>query len=97
MSEQIHSNHRGNNDMAPLIEAYLAQFPEFISQIHSHVALEKGEEIAKLAHRLKGSGSGYGYPAITQAATTVEDDIRAGRKWVDSARALADVLSRCVL
>jgi signal transduction histidine kinase/DNA-binding response OmpR family regulator len=60
-------------DMADLIDAFLISLAQ--RGLALQAALQVGDlaRVADLAHQLKGAGGGYGYPAITDAASAVEE------------------------
>ncbi len=65
-----------NPRFAPLVERYLASFPGLIERVRA--AYEQGEldDVRTLVHRIRGTASNYGFPAITDAAGACEDAIR---------------------
>ena len=60
-------------EIADLIDEFVDGLPKTIAAmtdalIHGHFA-----ELSMQAHRLRGSGGGFGYPSLTDAAAAVED------------------------
>jgi HPt (histidine-containing phosphotransfer) domain-containing protein len=68
----LRSEFDGDAEMSELIEFFIGELNGRIAAMHA--ALSNGDTAAMrlLAHQLKGAASGYGYPAITEAAARVE-------------------------
>jgi PAS domain S-box-containing protein len=64
-------------DMADLLEEYIASFEETASHIKNSLATRSFEQLGRLAHQLKGSGGGYGFPIISAAASKVEAKVKS--------------------
>jgi HPt (histidine-containing phosphotransfer) domain-containing protein len=63
--------------MADLLEEYIASFEETASHIKNSLATRSFEQLGRLAHQLKGSGGGYGFPIISAAASKVEAKVKS--------------------
>lgn len=59
-------------DFAELLEAFVSEMPKRISALEAALAASDLETLARLAHQLKGSAGGYGFPTITDAAKDLE-------------------------
>lgn len=59
-------------DMAELVTMFVGELPDRIGALAK--AFEEGEAIAlrRLAHQLKGAGTGYGFPGISERAGVLE-------------------------
>jgi len=68
----------GDADLAVLVAQFVAELPARVTALHTALANEDRDSLARLAHQLKGSADGYGFPSITQAAQEVEAHARAG-------------------
>ncbi len=84
-------------DLRELVQAFLDQLPDKISAVEDAVARNDLAALAELAHQLKGTGGGYGFPAITDRARALEETARAAEDLEAvrrSARALVDLCAR---
>ena len=72
----IQSVYADDPDMAELVRLFLSELPDRIASFERAWRERRVEDLARLAHQLKGAGSGYGYPGITQAAAELERELR---------------------
>ena len=68
----IYSTLRTRPTLAPLAREFAAALPALAAEIARHATSGKLELVRKLAHRLKGSAGGYGFPDIARTAADVE-------------------------
>jgi HPt (histidine-containing phosphotransfer) domain-containing protein len=73
----LRSDLSGDPEMAELIGLFLAELPKRVDSLTQAWRAREFQTIQRLAHQLKGSSAGYGFPAIGTAAAKVEDSIRA--------------------
>jgi signal transduction histidine kinase/CheY-like chemotaxis protein/HPt (histidine-containing phosphotransfer) domain-containing protein len=73
----IKSQFADDPEMSELIEAFITRLPEMADAMAQALANNCFDELRRLAHQLKGSGGGYGYPSLTQQARKLEDSARA--------------------
>jgi len=73
----IKSQFADDPGMSELIEAFITRLPEMADAMAQALANNCFDELRRLAHQLKGSGGGYGYPSLTQQARKLEDSARA--------------------
>ena len=76
--DPLFSTLRTRPALAPLTREFALTLPDAAAELGHHLAAGKIELVRKLAHRLKGSAGGYGFPEIMQVATTLEASARAG-------------------
>ena len=67
-----------DEDMLALVQLFVDELGADIEAMRT--ALDSGDEetLATLAHQLKGSAGGYGFPILTEQAARIEDCVRAG-------------------
>ena len=70
----------GNTRFLPLLQDYVGGLPDQIVQLREAREQTDHEQLARLSHKLKGSGGSYGYPDITDVARSCE---QAAREQVD--------------
>ncbi|MEY4579380.1 MAG: hypothetical protein RL701_4083 [Pseudomonadota bacterium] len=73
---EITSTFHADPDMAVLIAQFARSLPTRIFDLERALATANLDELTQLAHQLKGAGGGYGFPQISSAALTVEQDCR---------------------
>lgn len=62
---------------ADLVEEFLGEMPGRLAQIDGAMKASDFDGVRRCAHQLKGSGGGYGYPALTELAARIEQDALA--------------------
>lgn len=82
----------GDIEMRELIEFYLEELSRKVDTIHDCLARDDRQGIRRIAHQLRGSSIGYGYPTIGEAATDLEDALHDASTDADQARVLTDRL-----
>ncbi len=75
---RILSTKHDDAKFAPLLQQFLAGIPAMIAALRDAMAANDLEEVRTLTHRLKGSGSSYGFPVITEQARNCEQPLREG-------------------
>ncbi len=86
-------------DLKELIPEFLRRRHDDVAALRNAIALADWASIRRLGHRLRGTGGGYGFDAITDLGHHLEDAARAEdapavRKWTDD---LASHLDRVVV
>jgi len=64
-------------DMVELITEYVDSFPATVNKIHQTLEQRAFEDLGRIAHQLKGSGGGYGFPEISEAASRLEAQVKS--------------------
>ena len=93
----LRSQFADDPDMTAAIAAFVARLPGILTTMSEALANNGHEELRRLAHQLKGAGSGYGYPMLTEQARKLEDaakaaDVEAARLALNDLRASARVI-----
>lgn len=73
---RIRSRFADDPDMQPIVEMFVDEMPERIASLRSAWEASEIERLRRLAHQLKGSGGGYGFPALGDAAGRLEAAIQ---------------------
>lgn len=85
-SEQaLKSDYADDPDILPLIKSYLVNLEEMVAELEKAIEQKDWNTTGGIAHKIKGSGGMYGYPAITAAAAALEACAKAG-EGVDVSR-----------
>ena len=75
--DPLWSDLAGDEDMQPLIEMYVDELAQHADELLEVQAAGEYDALARLAHRLKGSGTSHGFERITQAAARLEHAAKA--------------------
>ena len=78
----VRSELAGDAAFAPLLASYVASMPAKRAALAAALAAPPGEvgPLRELAHQLKGSAGGYGFPGLSAAAAAVVAACREGRE-----------------
>ena len=83
--DRLRSAYAGEAEMRELIDGFVADLPRQVAEIRRELDAANAPVVRALAHRLRGSGGGYGFPQITDAAAVVEIRAKAASPSVDTA------------
>ncbi len=86
-----------DKDMVELVEMFIEELPGKITAIEKAITEQDLDMIAMLAHQLKGSAGGYGFPSITDLAMGIEQSAKASEDFETlnhHIRALANLCRR---
>lgn len=78
-------------------DMFVSELPDRVTAIEKAIAKPDLAALAMLAHQLKGSAGGYGFPSITDAAKQLETSANAGAELETLAaeiRALGELCGR---
>ncbi len=67
-----------DEDMAEIVRQFVGDLPKRSSAILRALQVPDIETLTRLAHQLRGSAGGYGFPLITDAAAALEDGVAEG-------------------
>jgi len=87
-------------DFLEVLRAFVDELPDRVAAIESALADQQVEQVARLAHQLKGAGGGYGYPEISEAARNLEQhaavdaDVEQARQDLDDLGQLCRAAAR---
>jgi HPt (histidine-containing phosphotransfer) domain-containing protein len=59
--------------MNSLRQSYVASFPQKLAAFSDAVETRQFEVLSRLGHQLKGSGTSYGFPELSQLGQAFED------------------------
>jgi CheY-like chemotaxis protein len=77
-SEMLYSRLAGNRQLVPIIEKFVARLPDKLKAMETARKQNDHDELAALAHWLKGSGGTVGFDQFYEPARALEDSARAG-------------------
>jgi HPt (histidine-containing phosphotransfer) domain-containing protein len=90
----IFSTLRDRPAFAALVREYAAGLPALVADVVGRLDADDLNQARKLAHRLKGSAGGYGFPDIARLAAEVEASAGAGDR-ATAARAAQTLRTLC--
>jgi len=82
-------------DMLELVEAFVSELPLKVEAFERTLTSNDLDTLAKLAHQLKGSAGGYGFPTITEAASRVERDCKSHQTLDQINQQVHDLITLC--
>jgi signal transduction histidine kinase/CheY-like chemotaxis protein/HPt (histidine-containing phosphotransfer) domain-containing protein len=65
--------------MRRAVEGFIGRLPARVDTLTSLIETGEMEELRRLAHQLKGAGSGFGFPAITENAARLEQLVKGNQ------------------
>jgi HPt (histidine-containing phosphotransfer) domain-containing protein len=65
-----------DESFAEIVEQFVQGLQKRVDELVGAVQSSDHEQLRALAHRLKGSAGGYGYPVLTQKASELEEHAR---------------------
>lgn len=82
-------------EMAPLIAAFLSKLESKATLMSQYLIDNRLDDLSRLAHQLKGTGGGYGFPAISDAARRVEHDVTSDQALSQIEQSVAELSDLC--
>jgi signal transduction histidine kinase/CheY-like chemotaxis protein/HPt (histidine-containing phosphotransfer) domain-containing protein len=85
-NEMMISEYIDDPEMTEIIREFVGRLAGYRDAMHQACEAKNFEELRKEAHKLKGAGGSYGYPALTEAcriledAAKTQDDVAAGQQ-----------------
>lgn len=79
-------------EMSELVELFVEEMSERVATLERLWSEGEMNELKTIAHQLKGSSGGYGFPTITEAAATLENSLKNGTAPASDLRASFDEL-----
>ena len=96
--EPVLSEFADDPDMSDLVGDFVGRMPERINALKSAFEAGDTEQVMRLAHQLKGSGGGYGFPLLTEVAGELEQKAKSAPTSIDNIKtefeAVLDVCRR---
>lgn len=100
-SDPIISSYASDPDMADLVALFVQGLPDRLRSLQAAWDGLRLRDVQRLAHQLRGTGAGYGFPAISRAAGSLEDRLvsldggqAAAASLAGEYRALIDICRR---
>ncbi|MBL8759383.1 MAG: Hpt domain-containing protein [Phycisphaerae bacterium] len=71
----LRSTYADDPDMREIVEAFVEEMPAKVADLEAAWISQQVDDVRRLAHQLKGSGGGYGFQSVSEAAAHVERTI----------------------
>ncbi len=91
----IASQFEQDEDLAELIPMFIDELETRAQQLREAFDNNDADAIRELAHKVRGSAGGYGFPELTDLAGQVEDSLRSGAPVADVTEDLGELLGHC--
>ncbi len=82
-------------DIGDLIPFFIDELAGRLREIESSFEAGDGQTLQEVAHKVRGSAGGYGYPDLTDIASLVEDSLRDGVSLDDVRVQVEEFVSLC--
>jgi len=78
--DPVYSSYATDPDMLEIVREFALELPGRADALERLLAAGSLQDLAVLAHQLKGAGGGYGFAAVTELAGALERALRDGRQ-----------------
>lgn len=78
-SDYLYSSLGTDPDLCDIVDMFVDEMPDRITSVMQLLESSNFDELARIAHQLKGAAGSYGFAAITPAAGDVENAILDGQ------------------
>ncbi len=92
----ISSQFEHDADLADLIPMFINDLETRVQELRDAFEAEDLEEVRLVAHKVRGSAGGYGFPDLTDIAGQVEDSIRSGCGVGEVGEELGELVGLCL-
>ncbi len=82
-------------DLAEIVEMFVEEMPGRIRGLQQQFVSNDWDELARLAHQLKGAAGSYGFDQITPYAARLERSVRNGLPMNEIRSAHEDLCEAC--
>lgn len=82
-------------EMVELVEMFVQEMPVRVASFQKALEAKDLQTLKMLAHQLKGSAGGYGFPAITEAAKELEAAAKAAEGLEKLEAQVRDIVGLC--
>ena len=93
--QPLYSTLGADPDLGEIVEMFVDEMPERISNLLDHFNTSNWEELRRAAHQLKGAAGSYGFDPISPAAARLECAVRDTKPENEIRRTLDDLVSLC--
>ena len=91
----IASQFEQDEDLADLIPMFIDELETRVQQLRDAFETQDAQTLREVAHKVRGSAGGYGFPDLTDFAGQVEDALRSGAATTEIHEELGELLGLC--
>jgi HPt (histidine-containing phosphotransfer) domain-containing protein len=81
--------------LSEIVTLFIDELPLRLRHMKAHLGCANWDELARLAHQLKGAAGSYGFDQLTPFAARLEKAVRGGEHQAAVAVALDDLAAVC--
>ncbi len=93
--EEYRSSLASDPDLSELVALFVEEMPDRVRDLQTQFQLSDWDQLARLAHQLKGAAGSYGFDQITPFAAALETTIRSGEPVVRVRDAFQQLVLAC--
>lgn len=82
-------------DLGEIVTLFVEEMPLRIRHLQAHFGCANWDELARLAHQLKGAAGSYGFDQLTPFAARLEKAVRNGEPQASIRAVLEDLVEAC--
>lgn len=94
-SDFVYSSLAADPDLGELVELFVEEMPQRIAALETHGRSRDWEQLARMAHQLRGAAGSYGFDAITPCAARLESAAQGHVPQEQILAALEELLRLC--
>ena len=76
-ARSVRSQYADDPDFQELLHLFVAAIPEHRQGLEAAHRTQQFDSLRRIAHQLKGSGGGYGFPELSRRAAALEDSCKS--------------------
>jgi HPt (histidine-containing phosphotransfer) domain-containing protein len=84
-----------DRDLADIVALFVEEMPLRVRHLQAHFGCANWDELARLAHQLKGAAGSYGFDQLTPFAARLEKTVRNGEPQAAVRDALEELVEAC--
>jgi HPt (histidine-containing phosphotransfer) domain-containing protein len=84
-----------DQDLADIVALFVEEMPLRVRHLKAHFGCANWDELARLAHQLKGAAGSYGFDQLTPFAARLEKTVRNEEPQTSIREALDDLVDAC--
>lgn len=68
----VYSEFQNDEDFRELLEEFAVAIPDRLKSVEMLLAAADWQELSRVAHQIKGAGGGFGFPELSEKASSLE-------------------------
>ncbi len=77
-NDALYSDYADDPVIKQFAPIFLENLSDSVASLNFEIVRSNWDQVSKIAHKIKGSSSCYGYPAIAKIASSLEEEARSG-------------------